>query len=290
MVRIINMEEILPEEATAKEVRGCMGCFGCLSGCLIAFFALPFLLFWGYYWAVMSPPETEVVWHSGQYSLQYEHDVATTWGHYLSYDLNGEQLKILPHVYNYQETDDYIYVAATEGYGIIDISGNTADVVLLSDHIPKRNVPNIRYHDSINVFNFKHQKHLTEMGHVLLAYEICVWSDGHDTPIGDGRFQGSFFNSPYLKVYGLYGNYESEDWLLDDLTGFQRDDNGKYYVPSPQGYAIVDGPSGTCRVYFTDPALAEKEYQKDIYVLDSFDDFTPEEQEKLLQVEKEGLP
>ena len=230
-----------------------------------------------------------MVWQNGPYSLQYEHDVAMTWGHYLAYDLPGEQLKILPHVYNYKEADDYIYVAATEGYGIINISGNTADIVLLSDHIPKRGVPNIRYHDSLAAFNFKHQKCLTEMAHVLLAYEICVWSDGHDTPIGDGRFQGSFFNSPYLKVYGLYGNYESDSWLLRDLTGFQECNREKYYVTSPQGYAIVDGSRGTCRVYFTDHELAEKEYQKDIYILDSFDDFTPEEQEILRKVEKDGL-
>ena len=64
----------------------------------------------------------------------------------------------------------------------------------------------------------------------------------------------------------------------------------KFYATAPQGYAIVDGLAGTCRVYFTDQELAEKEYQKDIYVLDSFEDFTPEEQEILRQVEKDGLP
>ena len=282
------MDEILPEEATKAEVRSCVGCFGCFSGCFIAFLAFPVILFYGWYWAVTRPPETEVVWQSGPYSLQYEHDVATTWGHYLSCNLNGEQVKILPHVYNYKEIDDYVYIAATEGYGIIDITDNTADIVLLSDTISKRNFRNIRYHDSLEVFNFAHQKRLTEMRHILLAYEICVWSDGHDTPIGDGRFQGSFFNDPYLMVYGLYGDYEVRNFLLQDLTGFQEKNNDQYYITSLQGYAIVDGPSGTCRIYFTDPELAAKEYQKDIYVLDSFEDFTPEEQEMLHKVE-EGL-
>ena len=64
----------------------------------------------------------------------------------------------------------------------------------------------------------------------------------------------------------------------------------EFYATSPYGYAIVDGLRGTCRVYFTNQELAGKEYQKDIYVLDSFEDFTPEEQEILRQVEKDGLP
>ena len=76
---------------------------------------------------------------------------------------------------------------------------------------------------------------------------------------------------------------------MQDLTGFQEKNNGRYYITSPQGYAIVDGPSGACRIYFTDPELAAKDYQKDIYVLDNFEDFTLEEQAMLRKVEQDGL-
>ncbi len=62
------------------------------------------------------------------------------------------------------------------------------------------------------------------------------------------------------------------------------------YVTSPEGYAIVDGLSSTCRVYFTNSGLAGKDYHEDIQVLDSYEDFTPEEQGVLERVEKEGLP
>ena len=62
------------------------------------------------------------------------------------------------------------------------------------------------------------------------------------------------------------------------------------YVTSPNGYAIVDGLSSTCRVYFTNPDSAGKDYHEDIQVLGSYEDFTPEEREILERVEKEGLP
>ena len=62
------------------------------------------------------------------------------------------------------------------------------------------------------------------------------------------------------------------------------------YVTSPDGYAIVDGLSSTCRVYFTNPDSAGKDYHEDIQVLESYEDFTPEEREILERVEKEGLP
>ena len=136
------------------------------------------------------------------------------------------------------------------------------------------------------------QEILTSLPHKITAYFLD--KDCAET-VGDGRFQCMYLYDEHdrgsysLEAYEPYVN-SWHDTLLPFLNGYRvAKKTQMMYVTSSYGYAIVDGPSGTCRIYFTDPELAEKDYQKDIYVLNSFEDFTPEEQEMLRKVEKEGL-
>ena len=122
------------------------------------------------------------------------------------------------------------------------------------------------------------------------------WTDSYAVKIGDGRFQYKYVqhSSEYierrLEVYGLHGNFDGQNTLLEDVTGLHIEEKSQMmYVTSPHGYAVIDGLSGTCRVLLTNRDAAPPDYQKDIQVLDSFDQFTPEEQAILLEVEKEGF-
>lgn len=178
------------------------------------------------------------------------------------------------------------------GYGVVNLKDGSAEIFLQSKQIEQIKSTFINYHDDLSFFDEEIQEKLVTLPHELIAY---FWDKDRGETVGDGRFQCMYLydmddNGSYsLEAYGPYVN-SWHDTLLPHLNGYCIEKKSQImYVTSPQGYAIVDGPSGTCRIYFTDSELAEKDYQKDIYVLDSFEDFTPEEQEILRKVEQEGL-
>ena len=264
----------------------------------IAIFGLCYLLFFLVVvlspFVLSAPPSSKVEWHMGNYYLQYETDVGGKTGHHLLYKIDGEKVEILPHVYGYKSEGDYVYFASVQGYAVINQEDESIDIVLLAKNIPKVEAIPIQYYWSFDMFSVERQEILLSLSHKLLAYRVSWGKDGEYFPIADGRFQYSKFHYTdgwtfSLWGYGLGGNYDVRDELLPRLNGYKVENGAIFYATSPQGYAIVDGPSGTCRIYFTDSSLAEKDYQQDIYVLDSFEDFTPEEQEILCKVEQEGL-
>ena len=274
---------------------GCMGCMGCITIFLGLTIFFPFIL-GGLFWLAVQEYD-DVEWHYKDYYLQQMTAMGDQTGNALFYQVGSEKVEILPHVYGYEKKDGLVYLAAAEGYGVIDLQAGTAKVMLLSEHIPQVAITKITYEDDLHFLSIAEQKRISSLPHITNAYFVeSSWRDGETFTIGDGRFQYDYARVGetkyhYFQVHGLYGDFDCESRLFDDLTGFQIDERvAMMYVTSPHGYAIVDGLRGTCRVYFTDPVLAEKEYQKDIYVLDSFEDFTPEEQEILRQVEKDGLP
>ena len=243
-----------------------------------------FILYWEH---------SDVEWSAQGYYLQHDKFLLGEKEHSLFYKIDEKKELILPQVYGYEKEEDAVYFAAVHGYGFVNLKEGTLDIVLKSMDVPQIENATIFYHDDLSFFDEETQRKLTALPHTLIAY---FWDKDRAKTVGDGRFQcmrfyGEDDSSSYLlEVYGTW----IDSWhntLLPSLNGFRIEKKSQMmYVTSSQGYAIVDGPHGTCRVYFTDQELAEKEYQKDIHVLDSFDDFTPEEQEMLRQVEKEGLP
>lgn len=274
-----------------KGYNGCLLVFGILI-CL--FFISPFVL-GGLFWLALQE-YYDVEWHSGAYYLQQTIDMGERSGNSLFYKVDDEKLEILPHVYGYEKQGFFIYLASAQGYGIVDLRDGTADIVLQSKHIPRFDVEKITYSDDLRFLSQEEQKKVLSLPHTINAYFIeSSWRDGETFTVADGRFQYDYarvgeMKYHYFQAYGLYGDFDRESRIFSDLTGYHVDNHVQImYVTSPQGYAIVDGPSGTCRIYFTDPELAAKEYQKDIHVLDSFEEFTPEEQEILRKVEQDGL-
>ena len=291
------MDEEWDMNKKAAEAWGFLG-WVCRWGCVGAFL-FPFLLIFLAAIIFMIEPEVseKILWHGKEFYLQYESYMGGNGGYHLLYQLNDEKVEVLPHVYGYEKGKDYIYLAAAEGYGVIDRRTGIAKIVRLSAKIPYLETEKIQYDDSLQLLDKEEWAKVTSLQHTLRAYYVSIpWRDSDTKTVGDGRFRYVYgwvgeHRTYQLEGYGVYGNYEDSDVLLSELNGFVADESTQMmYVTSPQGYAIVDGLAGTCRVYFTDQELAEKEYQKDIYVLDSFDDFTPEEQEMLRQVEKDGLP
>ena len=233
-----------------------------------------------------------IEWYDKQYYLQQEVSLFFESEYNLFFKIDEKKELVLSQVYGYEKVDDYVYFAAVGGYGIVDVTNNTADIILQSDAIIKIESSSIRYYDNLSYLDEAVQEKLVTLPHMLIAY---FWDKDRAKTVGDGRFQFMrFYNeddssSYFLEAYGPYVN-SWHDTLLPSLNGYRVEKKSQImYATSPHGYAIVDGLAGTCRVYFTDPALAEKDYQKDIYVLDSFEDFTPEEQEILRKVEQEGL-
>ena len=268
------------------------------------------ILLWGIFIAISFPyvlmgllfllfhPKVEVAWYDKGYYLQQEVCFSDETGYGLYVSIMDELQLILPHVYGYEKEKNFIYIAANQGYGVINRKDRTADIVLFSEKIPKIDANTIRYYTDLSAFSVVQQEKLQMIPHELLTYEISSGKDGGDTPVGDGRFRYTYARvgeEKYriLYVYGLYGNFDEQDTLLDDVTGYSIEKtNGAetMYVTSSYGYAVVDGPSSTCRVYFTNPDLAGKDYQEDIRVLNSYEDFTPEERAILEEVERKGLP
>ena len=277
-------EQLEEDDILAK---GCMGCFTFV--CLLI--VVPLILLYGIGFIISD--KTEVAWYGRDYYLQQEQAIMGDDAHNLFYRIEGEKVLILPQVYGYRKEGTFIYFAAVQGYAVVNLKDGTADVFLQSKRVEQIESTFITYHDDLSFFDGETQEKLVALPHELIAY----FSGFGSTTVGDGKFQFIFVegresNPSYycLMVFGV-GRYGQYDTLLSSLNGFRRNRKSQMmYATSPQGYAIVDGLAGTCRVYFTDQELAEKEYQKDIYVLDSFDDFTPEEQEMLRQVEKDGLP
>ena len=279
--------QIIEDEKLAK------GCMGCLTAIVITVL-LPYILGGLFFLFFELSSHTEVEWHGKGYYLQYETTIGERTGHHLLLKIDGEKVEILPHVYGYEVEKDYVYFASSQGYGVINLENKEIDIILLSEDVSKVESAKVNYHSDFGEFPIAQQEKLLSIHRELLAYMVTWGPDGHCIPISDGRFQyenfayidGRFFT---LWTYGFTGDYVFREELLPRLNGYILKDNEILYATSPYGYAVVDGPRGTCRIYFTDPELAEKDYQKDIYVLESFEDFTPEEQEMLRKVEKEGL-
>ncbi len=247
-----------------------------------------------------APSTLEVEWHNNEYWLQQEVLFVQDGGYHLYFDEGEEKQIILPHVYHYEKRKKIVYFAAAEGYAMINSKTGIADVVLLSKNISPIYTDKIRYHDNWQMISAGQRELLLSLPHTLLAYMYSPEiGDGDSCTIGDGRFQYNYsrYSEEHiernLKVWGLYGDFDEQDNLLSDVNGYKVFENGEgeiMYVTSPEGYAIVDGLSSTCRVYFTNSDLVDEDYHEDIQVLDSYEDFTPEEQDILERVEKEGLP
>lgn len=295
MVKIVGMEETTPEE-----IKGIKGCLGCFSGCLLFFLLVPIVLFWGYYWALSSPPKTQVEWHSGSFYIEHESDIAGQTGNHLVYRINKEEKQeLLPHVYGFERDGDFVYIGATQGYAVINRIEGTADIILLEPYlsqIKKVTRENIRYRDDFDIFSEKQMLKIAGVSRILPAYPTSWWTDGGEVAIGDGRFQcAQYCTSGFLQFdligYGLLSgdSLHKDSVLLADLTGCSDKYYSKFYAASPHGYAIVDKKASNCRVYFIEKELGEKDYDSAVQVLDSFDQFTPEEQAILLEVEKKGL-
>lgn len=257
-----------------------------LGGILLLFVLFFFfvLIFYG--------NKTEVEWYGKDYYLQQEITMMGEEGYNLFYQIDGEKELLLPQVYGYQKKGTFIYFAAVQGYAVINLKDGTSDVIVRAKDIELIKNPVISYHTSLLMLDEDAQEILTSLPHKITAY---FFDKDRAETVGDGRFQCMYLYDEHdrgsysLEAYEPYVN-SWHDTLLPFLNGYRVEKKTQImYVTSSYGYAIVDGPSGTCRIYFTDPELAEKDYQKDIYVLNSFEDFTPEEQEMLRKVEKEGL-
>ncbi|MCI8335643.1 MAG: hypothetical protein HFI72_00545 [Peptococcaceae bacterium] len=258
---------------------------------LLGIFFLSFILL-GIFGLILYWDHPNVEWYGKDYYLQQQ--VCGVWEkeHNLFYQINGEKELLLPQVYGYKKDGSFVYIAAVQGYAVINLKDGTSDVIVRAKDIPQIKNPTISYHTSLLMLDESTQKILTSLPHRITAY---FFDKDSNKTVGDGRFQCMYFydedssGSYSLEAYKPYIN-SWYDTLLPHLNGYRMEKRTQImYATSPHGYAIVDGPSGTCRVYFTDPELAEQDYQKDIYVLDSFEDFTPEEQELLRKVEEEGL-
>ena len=250
---------------------------------MILIFLFGLILYWEH-------PNVE--WYGKDYYLQQQ--VCGVWEkeHNLFYQINGEKELLLPQVYGYKKEGTFIYLAAVQGYAVINLKDGTADVIVRAKDIPQIKNPIISYHTSLLMLDESAQKILVGLPHRIIAY---FFDKDRSKTVGDGRFQCMYLydmedNGSYsLEAYEPYIN-SWHDTLLPSLNSYRIEKKAQLmYATSPHGYAIVDGLSGTCRIYFTDPELAAKEYQKDIHVLDSFEDFTPEEQAMLRKVEEEGL-
>lgn len=235
---------------------------------------------------------SDVEWSADGYYLQHDKFLLGEREYCLFYKTNEKKELILSQVYGYEKVGDYAYFASISGYGIVNLKDGTADIVLQSENISQIEDVAITYHADLSFLDKTTQEKLVTLPHMLIAY---FWDKDRAKTVGDGRFQFMrFYNeddssSYFLEAYGPYVN-SWHDTLLPSLNGYRVEKKSQMmYVTSPHGYAIVDGLAGNCRVYFTNPALAEKDYQKDIYVLGTFEDFTLEEQEILRQVEQEGL-
>ena len=278
---------------TIEDEKLARGCWGCLIA-LVSMFLLPYILGGLFYLLFALSSQVEIEWHGKGYYLQYESTIGERTGHHLLCQVGGERVEILPHVYGYAVEKGQVYFASSQGYAVVHLKSKEIDIILLSEDIPKVESEKITYHSDFSEFSVIEQEKLLSIPRELVAYMVTWGPDGYCIPIGDGRFQyenfsyidGRFFT---LWTYGFTGDYDFREELLPRLNGYLLTDNEIFYATSSQGYAIVDGPSGTCRIYFTDPELAEKDYQKDIYVLDSFEEFSLEEQEILRRVEREGL-
>lgn len=283
----MQTEEEKREQAEEDEklAKGCMGCFTFV--CLLI--AVPLILI--YVIGFIISDKTEVVWYGRDYYLQQDRSIMGEDAYNLFYQIDGEKVLLLPQVYGYKKEGSFVYIAAVQGYTVVSLKDGSADVFLQSKHIEQIKSTFITYYDEFSFFDKEIQEKLIALPHELIAY----FSGFGSTTVGDGKFQCMYLydmddNGSYsLEAYGPYVN-SWHDTLLPHLNGYRIEKKTQImYATSFYGYAIVDGPSGTCRIYFTDSELAEKDYQKDIYVLDSFEDFTLEEQEILRKVEQEGL-
>ena len=273
-------------EEDEKLAKGCMGYFTFI--CLLI--AVPIILIYGIGFIISD--KTEIIWYGRDYYLQQERAIMGDDAHNLFYRIDGEKVLLLPQVYGYRKDGTVIYFAAVPGYAVVNLKDGTADVFLLSKHIEPIEIAAIHYHSDFSFFDETTQANLLALPHEITAYYL---NKDRAKTVGDGRFQCMYLydmedkGSYSLEVYGPYVD-SWHDTLLPSLNSYRIEKKAQLmYATSSYGYAIVDGLSGTCRIYFTNPELAEKDYQKDIYVLDSFEDFTPEEQEMLRKVEEDGL-
>jgi len=85
----------------------------------------------------------------------------------------------------------------------------------------------------------------------VLRDGVFIWS--HGTPIGG-------FSSPFYQNFAL--NYNPNDYVRYNLTGFSAGPITDYYIGAGQGFfvAMVDGPTTTLNVSFTN-ALRNKNFE-----------------------------
>ena len=78
-------------------------------------------------------------------------------------------------------------------------------------------------------------------------------SIGKDTIIalGDGKFQiGKFADD---KVFVMYNENQTIESLLCKISKY-KENNGKLYVISDEGYGIADGKTNTCKLFISVPS------------------------------------
>ena len=246
---------------------------------------------------VMLMSYTKTEWYGRGYYLEKSFGpMVFTDGYHLYMEDAGEKVRLLPHVYNYKKKGSFMYFAAGGGYGIIDLRDGMARIVFTSDYVRLIESEKIVYLENLSDFSEEEQNILTGFEHKLICY--LAGPEGMDTvveTVGDNRFFYERSHWPNITThelmgFGLYGDFDQDEILLKEVTGYLLErKQDKLYVTSTQGYAIIDGPSGICRIYFTDEDLKEKAYEESIQVLEAYEDFTPEERRILEQVEDRGL-
>ncbi len=236
--------------------------------------------------------KTDVEWYGRDCYLQQEITLMGAKGYHLYYKIDEEKKLILPQVYGYEKEGSFVYFASAHGYGMVNLTDGSSDIVLYEKDVPVVEAEAITYHASLWELERGDRLKLLRLPHKVNAY---FFNKDKSETVGDGRFQCMFLADDEdvyhysLEAYDLrIGGWH--DTLLPSLNGCRINEKSQMmYVTSPHGCAVIDGLSGTCRVLLTNRDAAPPDYQKDIQVLDSFDQFTPEEQAILLEVEKEGF-
>lgn len=143
---------------------------------------------------------------------------------------------------------------------------------------------------------------LITLGVILGSFSACgvpnkYNSDGRDTIfiLGNGKFTIGEVENPTaagnMKVLTMYyDNKPMEDTLLSYVNKYKKKGD-LLYVTSEEGYAIVDGKSNTCKLLVT----VEKQWayrpsdpteDKNITNLNSYDEFTQQEQDVFATMQK----
>ena len=205
-----------------------------------------------------------------------------------SYDYDGNFVWKEPEVamtgiYGYCTEGDYTYIASDFGYARLHEPTSYLEILFLNGSQEKVDHPDVRFLSDTSSFTAEELAIFKSIPREYLAYKVK-----NAVYVGHGRFQVKK-NPVKLQVYGLYGEFSRKSTLLSNITGYSITSANKLYVTSRRGYAIIDGPSGICRVYFTDEGLKDKAYEASIQVLEAYEDFSPTERVILEQVEDSGL-